>query len=98
MRAGLDRPILHGLCTLGIAGRHVLHTFADDDPSRIGAMRVRFAGSVYPGDTLCTEMWQEGDDVSFRSSILETGDVVLSQASCRLNARAAARDARVVEG
>lgn len=49
-RAGLDRPILHGLCTFGFAGRAVLEVAGKD--RTIEAMSARFAGAVRPGDTL----------------------------------------------
>lgn len=49
-RAGMDRPILHGLCTFGFAGRAVLDVAGDD--RTIESMAARFAGPVWPGDTL----------------------------------------------
>ncbi|OZD59750.1 3-hydroxyacyl-thioester dehydratase [Rhodococcus sp. 06-1059B-a] len=49
-RAGLNRPILHGLCTFGFAGRAVLEVVGGD--STIEAISARFASPVWPGDTL----------------------------------------------
>jgi acyl dehydratase len=51
-QAGFPRPILHGLCTYGIAGRVALKVLAGDDPARFKAFEVRFAKVVMPGDTL----------------------------------------------
>ncbi len=63
-RAGLDAPILHGLCTFGFAGRAVLE-FAGDD-AVLSSMSARFAGPVWPGDTLTVQMTQPSDaTVSF---------------------------------
>lgn len=57
---GLDRPIMHGLCTLGFAGRAVLHSLCAGDPARLKSISVRFTGVVFPGETLVTEGWELG--------------------------------------
>jgi acyl dehydratase len=51
-QAGFDRPILHGLCTYGIAARVALKALAGDEPARFKAFDARFAKVVMPGDTL----------------------------------------------
>lgn len=56
--AGFDRPILHGLCTYGYAGRAFLAHACGNDPRRFKSFAARFAGVVFPGDTLTTEGWQ----------------------------------------
>ncbi|MGW7224687.1 MaoC/PaaZ C-terminal domain-containing protein [Streptomyces cyaneofuscatus] len=59
--AGFDRPILHGLCTYGMTLKVVTDTLLDGDVSRITAYRTRFAGVVFPGETLRIRMWAAGD-------------------------------------
>ncbi|MGW7399027.1 MaoC/PaaZ C-terminal domain-containing protein [Streptomyces cyaneofuscatus] len=59
--AGFDRPILHGLCTYGMTLKAVTDTLLDGDVSRITAYRTRFAGVVFPGETLRIRMWAAGD-------------------------------------
>jgi acyl dehydratase len=56
--AGFERPILHGLCTYGFAGRAFLQHACGGDPARFASFAARFAGVVFPGDTLTTEGWQ----------------------------------------
>jgi acyl dehydratase len=56
--AGFDRPILHGLCTYGYAGRAFLKHACGGDPKRFKSFAARFAGVVFPGDTLTTDGWQ----------------------------------------
>lgn len=65
--AGFDRPILHGLCTLGFAGRALLHKCCDSNPERFGDLSVRFVAPVYPGDLLTTSIWDIGGSVLFKT-------------------------------
>ena len=59
--AGFDRPILHGLCTFGFAGRALLHSLCSSDPELFGSMRARFTHPTIPGDTLTTSIWVVSD-------------------------------------
>jgi acyl dehydratase len=76
--AGFPRPIMHGLCTMGVACHAVLRAVLRYDPEPLRAMRVRFTAPVLPGDTLRTELWVDGPVVSFRTTALERGALVLN--------------------
>lgn len=76
--AGFERPILHGLATCGMAGLAVLQALCGGDPARIRVIGCRFAAPVFPGETLRTEVWDEGATASFRTTVLERGVVVLT--------------------
>lgn len=68
-KVGFPRPILHGLCTFGVAGHALLKTLCDYEPARFKSMEARFSSPVYPGETLRTEMWKTGNVVSFRCTV-----------------------------
>lgn len=70
-KAGFDRPILHGLCTMGVAGHALLKAACDYDSFRLRSMEVRFPAPVYPGEVLRTEIWREGNVLSFRALVPE---------------------------
>jgi acyl dehydratase len=76
-RAGFGRPILHGLCTMGIAVRAAVDELADGVPERIRSVSVRFTKPVYPGETVRTEFHGVGNEVRFRARVLERDVVVL---------------------
>ena len=76
--AGFDRPILHGLCTYGHAGRAVLARACGGDPARLRSFGARFAGVVFPGDTLTTRGWKTGDHTYLVTVSTQDGRTVLS--------------------
>jgi len=55
---GFDRPILHGLCTYGFAGRALLASLCDNDASRFHHIEGRFSSPVMPGEALTTRVWR----------------------------------------
>ena len=65
--ASYERPILHGLCSFGYAGRALLNAVCDGDPTRFRSMSARFAKPGYPGDTLTTRIWVDGDEALFET-------------------------------
>ncbi|HSW20558.1 MAG TPA: MaoC/PaaZ C-terminal domain-containing protein [Ramlibacter sp.] len=79
-RAGFERPILHGMATMGVAAHAVLRAVLDYDNARFAGMRVRFTAPALPGDTLRNEIWVDGTVVSLRTTALERGAVVLNNA------------------
>ncbi|MGH8453778.1 MAG: SDR family NAD(P)-dependent oxidoreductase, partial [Nevskiales bacterium] len=82
---GFDKPILHGLCTFGHVGRHVIKVFCDNDGRRFKSIKVRFAESVFPGETLVTRMWKESDQrVVFETKVKERDKVVIRNAAIEL--------------
>jgi len=81
---GFDRPILHGLCTFGIACKAVLQTICDYDYTLIREFDARFSAPVMPGDTITTDMWQDGNVVSFTCSVKNRDAIVLRNGKCTL--------------
>lgn len=77
-KAGFDRPILHGLCSLGVATRAVLQVACDDQSQRLKSLRLRFSAPVYPSETIATEYWRDGNVIRFRSRVLERDLIVLN--------------------
>jgi acyl dehydratase len=79
--AGFEAPILHGLCTLGVATRALLCSFANSAPERLKSLSVRFSRPVFPGETIKTEFFGAGSEVRFRSRVVERDLIVLDRGS-----------------
>jgi acyl dehydratase len=80
-KGGFEAPILHGLCSFGIACRAVVDRVLDGDVARVGAYRARFAGVVFPGETLVVRAWREGAQILLAVETKERGTPVLSNAA-----------------
>jgi (3R)-3-hydroxyacyl-CoA dehydrogenase / 3a,7a,12a-trihydroxy-5b-cholest-24-enoyl-CoA hydratase / enoyl-CoA hydratase 2 len=83
--AGYDRPILHGLATYGFAAHALLRQTTGGQVAPFRSMRARFAGHVFPGETLITELWQpDARDVLFRCRVAGREAIVLSHGRLEL--------------
>jgi len=83
--AGFPKPILHGLCSYGIACRAILAAVAGYDPARIKQFDVRFTSPVFPGETIHTDIWVDGEIVSFRSRIAAREVISINNGRCIVN-------------
>lgn len=83
--AGFERPILHGRSTMGVAQHAILKTCCTYVPNRIKSISLRFSAPFLPGETLRTEIWQDGTNVYFRSLAHERDVVVLNNGHVELS-------------
>ena len=83
-RAGFDRPILHGLCTYGMVCKAIVDGLLDGDTAAVGGWSARFAGSVYPGETLVVSAWKDDDRFLVRAEVAERDVVALSNGVLRV--------------
>lgn len=74
-RAGFPRPILHGLCTLGVVTHALLRGLCEYDTHRLRALALRFSSPVFPGETIRTEIWRNG---GFRACVVERGIIIVN--------------------
>ncbi|MCW7943663.1 3-alpha,7-alpha,12-alpha-trihydroxy-5-beta-cholest-24-enoyl-CoA hydratase [Streptomyces hygroscopicus] len=72
--AGFERPILHGLCTYGMTLKAVVDTLLDGDVTRVRTYSTRFAGVVFPGETLRIRLWRRKGEVRAAVSAVERDD------------------------
>ena len=77
-KAGFKAPILHGLASFGIVARAVLQSLNNTDSSRLKSFGLRFSAPVYPGETIRTEIWRDGNEVTFRARVPERDVIALT--------------------
>jgi acyl dehydratase len=85
-RAGFEHPILHGLCTYGIAARALLRVYCGYDASRLYRLAVRFSSPVFPGETLSFRFWTEAEQVQFDARVRARNVTVLTHGRASVGA------------
>ena len=81
---GFDKPILHGLCTFGIACKAVVDQELGGDVTKVARYQVRFSGHVFPGETIVTSIWRENGKLLLQATTKERGLPVLTNAAITL--------------
>ncbi|MFT3977801.1 MAG: MaoC family dehydratase, partial [Sphingomonas bacterium] len=75
-KAGFGRPILHGLCTMGVIVHALLRGPLGYRAEALRTVGLRFAAPVLPGETIRTEIWSNG---AFRARVVERDIVIADQ-------------------
>jgi acyl dehydratase len=82
--AGFDRPISHGLNTLGLACRAILKRYAPGRPELVNTLAARFIAPAFPGDTIRFDLFETEDAIRFQAWALERQVMLLDRGECRL--------------
>jgi len=78
--AGFDQPILHGLCSYGIACKAIVDRVLEGDVTRVARYRARFAGVAFPGETFHTAYWREGQSILLEVKSAQRDAPIISNA------------------
>lgn len=90
---GFERPILHGLCSFGVAGRCILKAFCSNDVTKFKSIKGRFAKHVFPGETLVTDMWHVGGGkILYRTRVVERDSIVITNGVAEVASDGSAAD------
>jgi acyl dehydratase len=82
--AGYPRPILHGLCTFGMAAHALVKAVCGYDAARLASFAARFTSPAFPGETISVDIWQEGNEVSFQAWVRARQKMVLDNGRATL--------------
>jgi len=83
---GFDRPILHGLCSFGVVCKAVVDHALAGDTGKVARYQARFAGVVFPGETIVTSFWREGNTILVAAQTKERGTPVITNAAITIRA------------
>jgi acyl dehydratase len=78
---GFDTPILHGLCSYGIVCKAAVDSALDGDTSRVARYQARFAGVVFPGETIVTSIWRENGRLLLSAATRERESPVITNSA-----------------
>ncbi|WP_436740106.1 MaoC/PaaZ C-terminal domain-containing protein [Streptomyces sp. BBFR102] len=83
--AGFDRPVLHGLASYGLMAKALVGGVLDGDASRLTELSVRFGGVLFPGESVRTAVWRDGDRLLLHATCPERDDApVLVHGTARI--------------
>ena len=82
--AGFDTPIIHGLCSFGVACKAIVDECLSGDVNQVARYQARFAGVGFPGETYETSYWKEGDKILFQTKSVERDAPIISNAAITL--------------
>ncbi len=82
--SGFNKPIIHGLCSFGVAGHVILKTCCSYETNRMKELGLRFSAPIFPGETIRTEIWENGEILYFRSISLDRNKIVLDNGYARI--------------
>lgn len=77
-KVGFDRPILHGLCTYGIAARVLVDELAGGDVDKLVALRGQFSKPVFPGERLIVRAHELEAGVRVEVESVERSEIVFA--------------------
>lgn len=81
---GFDKPILHGLCSYGIVCKAAVDNALGGDTAKVARYQARFAGVVFPGETIVTSLWNDGGRILIAAKTKERGTPVITNAAITL--------------
>jgi len=81
---GFDKPILHGLCSYGVVCKAAVDGVLGGDTAKVARYQARFAGVVFPGETIVTSLWKEGGQILLSAKTKERGTPVITNAAITL--------------
>jgi len=70
--AGLPGIVVHGLCTMAFASKVMIDGLCGGDPERLKRLRVQFSRPVFPGQSITTKVWANGERAGRRAYAFET--------------------------
>lgn len=77
--AGFERPIMHGLCTLGFACRALIRELAPGSPEKVRRIACRFSRPLYPGVPIRTLIWKAGPGSALWKTLrADTGEEIIT--------------------
>jgi acyl dehydratase len=82
--AGFDTPIIHGLCSYGIACKAVVDSALGGDVTQVARYSARFAGAGFPGETFVTRYWRENGSILIECRAKERDAIIISNAAFQL--------------
>ena len=81
---GFDTPIIHGLCSYGIACKAIVDDALSGDVSQVASYAARFRGVAFPGETYLVSYWKEGDTILLEAKSKERDAIIISNAAITL--------------